>query len=517
MTPILEVVILSIMSFLAAHESFMAYKLWLKSMTDEIRRLQGPEDLESWELFPSLLQEMAEWADVYKDEDKHDKSRNHTLIYKHVPEEDMTTIFPVAICLHGILEQFHVEYFGNWSGKVKDIQRAVQYINLSSGGHEAAWNATIASLNLTNDYRCVFYKRETVRESKEPRLQPEEDPGGKFYHIQDKWNVIQPLHLAELTVEGKKLPINAILLTEGDFIEVGPNWTSSSTGIGKQRQPEVQKRELDIKRITRKHNLTISAPVDEAIECVEFVHEKTSMTGQKARLDDADSHESQQMIDDTTTKDLAGTSTGDQLTVPPKCGGGASQASLSVKTVIPHPMTLLIDPSQVEEYDESLKTLKILLEYTNPKANIYALGKLLPTVTWGPYKLVNDWSKILCDPATGEPLTIWIVARKSGEAGNNNIMPLSQTLAKQSGLLLTKFLNPVLSLNKQSIDIIHTMKWQNAKNSEEMQMTRYSRRGDDNKWHSRAQYEIVTISLLHITELSEEDNQGMHPIDGLAI
>jgi hypothetical protein len=66
--------------------------------------------------------------------------------------------------------------------------------------------------------RCVFYKvssvnpyqilltmkkRETAQESKEPRLQPEEDPGGKFYHIQDEWNVIQPLCLAELTVEVK--------------------------------------------------------------------------------------------------------------------------------------------------------------------------------------------------------------------------------------------------------------------------------------------------------------------------
>jgi hypothetical protein len=144
MTPISEVVILSIMSFLAgksfknsgpedidlwyvsAHESFMAYELWLKSMTDEIRRLQGPEDLESWELFPSSLQEMAEWADVYKDEDKHDKSRNHTLIYKHVPEEDMTTIFPVTIRLHGILEQFRVERFGNWSGLVYSQNHTIE-------------------------------------------------------------------------------------------------------------------------------------------------------------------------------------------------------------------------------------------------------------------------------------------------------------------------------------------------------------------------------------------------------
>jgi hypothetical protein len=101
------------------------------------------------------------------------------------------------------------------------------------------------------------------------------------------------------------------------------------------------------------------------------------------------------------------------------------------------------------------RRLKILSEYTNPKANIYALGKLLPTATWGPYKPVNDQSKILCDPATGEPLTIWIVGHiakmwfmKQGNLEKQatiTIMPLSQTLAKQSGLLLTKFSNPVLS------------------------------------------------------------------------
>lgn len=51
----------------------------------------------------------------------------------------------------------------------------------------------------------------------------------------------------------------------------------------------------------------------------------------------------------------------------------------------------------------------------------------------------------------------------------------------------------------------------------EMKMTRYSRKTEDNKWHSRAQYEMVAISLLHIADLPEDEAQGMQQIDGLAI
>ncbi|KAG1868399.1 hypothetical protein F4604DRAFT_1682328 [Suillus subluteus] len=257
-----------------------------------------------------------------------------------------------------------------------------------------------------------------------------------------------------------------------------------------------------------------------------------------------------------------------------KRGGGASQPTLAVKTVIPHPTKQLIEDHEVEEYEDTLKSqvspsqrvLK-LSEYTNPKANIYALGKLLPTMTWGPYRPVNDQSKVLCDPTMGEPLTIWAVGHiarmwfmRQGQLESQasiTILPLSQALAKQSGQLLAKFSSPILSLNQQKIDIIRAMKWQNAKGVEgvsepilfdavydareegslktyshrpiwnltdlkagnlillEMKMTRYSRKTEDNKWHSRAQYEMIAISLLHIADMPEDDDQGMHHIDGL--
>jgi hypothetical protein len=51
----------------------------------------------------------------------------------------------------------------------------------------------------------------------------------------------------------------------------------------------------------------------------------------------------------------------------------------------------------------------------------------------------------------------------------------------------------------------------------EMKMTRYSRKGEDNKWHSQAQYEMLAILLLNMGEAPEEDGQGMIKIDGLAI
>lgn len=94
----------------------MAYELWPKEMRTEIRRLQGPDDLEGWELFPADLREMVEWADVYKDREKKDPSRNNILIYKHLEDAESDTIYPVAIRMHGILEEFRIDRFGNWSG-----------------------------------------------------------------------------------------------------------------------------------------------------------------------------------------------------------------------------------------------------------------------------------------------------------------------------------------------------------------------------------------------------------------
>ncbi|KAG1807357.1 hypothetical protein EV424DRAFT_1543904 [Suillus variegatus] len=248
---------------------------------------------------------------------------------------------------------------------------------------------------------------------------------------------------------------------------------------------------------------------------------------------------------------------------------GALQPTLTVRSVLPNPTKCLIDNSEIEGYDEILVgQLRKLSGYTNAKANIYALGKLLPTATWGQYNPVNDRSKILCNPATGEPLTLWVVGRiarmwftKFGAPENQaslTVMPLSKSLGQQSAILLAKMSSPTLNINQQSAQVIRAIKWQNGKKNDgettamlfdavydvraegslktyserplwnlgdlktgdlillEMKMTRYSKKLED-KWHSRAQYEMIAISLLDISDMPEEDNQGTSQIDGLAI
>lgn len=95
------------------------------------------------------------------------------------------------------------------------------------------------------------------------------------------------------------------------------------------------------------------------------------------------------------------------------------------------------------------RRLQKLSQYENTEANIYMLMELLPTATWGQYKLVNNRNKILCDPAMGNPITIWVVGwiakmwfTKHGKPENQvslTIIPLLKTLAQQSALLLVKF------------------------------------------------------------------------------
>lgn len=188
-----------------------------------------------------------------------------------------------------------------------------------------------------------------------------------------------------------------------------------------------------------------------------------------------------------------------------------SQPTIAVRTVIPNPTKQWIDEEEIIEYDETLvasvffpriyyiiltvisdyRRLRKLSQYENAKANIYALAKLLPTATWGQYKPVNDRSKVLCDPATGDPITIWAVGKiakmwftKRGipeKQATLTIVPLSKTLAQQSALLLAKFSNPVLSkllylstfsadidtgVTQQTSHVIRAIKWKNSKSDD---------------------------------------------------
>ncbi|KAG1880087.1 hypothetical protein F4604DRAFT_1922777 [Suillus subluteus] len=166
---------------------------------------------------------MADWADIYQDPERKDKLRNRILIYKDIPDAKADT---------KDLE----------TGLESEVARAVQHVSICSGGHEEAWKATIDSLNLACKYvgrrlhlliqgiphrkelyfqRRVFVKRDKPHESKTPALSTMQDPEGKYLHVQDHWNIVRPLAIADLTDAGKVLPMDSILLTDGDFVDVG--------------------------------------------------------------------------------------------------------------------------------------------------------------------------------------------------------------------------------------------------------------------------------------------------------
>ncbi|KAG1839203.1 hypothetical protein DFJ58DRAFT_845764 [Suillus subalutaceus] len=161
------------MSFLAASGDTMVFELWPSPMRKEIQRLQGDHDFASWELFPPSLQDMADWADVYQDHEKQDSSRNCLLIYMNMQDAKPGVIQELVWV--GNATHFEDE---------TEVTRAVQHINLSSGGHE---KPLIAHAHA----RDVFQGR----------------------HISTEMSIQQEA--------GKILAMDSVLLTEGDFVDVG--------------------------------------------------------------------------------------------------------------------------------------------------------------------------------------------------------------------------------------------------------------------------------------------------------
>ncbi|KAG1871362.1 hypothetical protein DFJ58DRAFT_722785 [Suillus subalutaceus] len=185
---------------------------------------------------------MAEWADVYKDREHKDPSRNRILIYKTMPNAAPNTVFPMAIRLQGLLRDFQVERFGNWTGQESDALKVVQHVTLSSGGHKKAWDSTIDSINLVCEYtsRCLhipmqgtpydkdlylqkhaFIKRDEPLKLKDHILKAIDDLEGRFLCIQEPWIPQQPLHVGDLTETAKIMAMDSMLLTKGDFVDVG--------------------------------------------------------------------------------------------------------------------------------------------------------------------------------------------------------------------------------------------------------------------------------------------------------
>ncbi|KAF8447507.1 hypothetical protein L210DRAFT_850004, partial [Boletus edulis BED1] len=216
-----------------------------------------------------------------------------------------------------------------------------------------------------------------------------------------------------------------------------------------------------------------------------------------------------------------------------------------------------------------IRRIKTLSSYINKDANVYALGKLLPTATWGIFQPQADRRNEMCDPATNDPIIIWTVGHvasswftKNGEPERQaslTVVPVSHSLAEQYTLLLAALSTPPLSASHipLSLNGVRAIKWQSEKGSSEPilfdevydardvftnkkdmphiaatelqkndlvllegKITRYRTQDEDKKWTLlRVQMELLAVSLLSCAVLqdSRKPISGIREISGLRI
>ncbi|KAF8136452.1 hypothetical protein EV363DRAFT_1120863, partial [Boletus edulis] len=217
-----------------------------------------------------------------------------------------------------------------------------------------------------------------------------------------------------------------------------------------------------------------------------------------------------------------------------------------IQNIIVSPTKCLVDNDQIACYNKGLRQrIETLSMYVNQKANVYALGKLLPTATWGIFQPQNDCRNELCNPATNEPVIIWTVGHiatswfaRNGEPERQasiTVIPVSQSLAEQYALLLAGLSTPPLSAVFYYLSTaVRAIKWQSERGSSdptlfdevydardvftnkkdmphivatelqkndlvllEGKMTRYPAQDEDKKWTlKRVQMELLAVSLL---------------------
>ncbi|KAF8451060.1 hypothetical protein L210DRAFT_791156, partial [Boletus edulis BED1] len=96
--------------------------------------------------------------------------------------------------------------------------------------------------------------------------------------------------------------------------------------------------------------------------------------------------------------------------------------------------------------------INTLSSFVNREANVYALGSILPTATWGSYEPFQDHRHQLCNPLTNIPIVVWMVGHigsmwflKQGKPEKQaavTVIPLSHSLAAQTTRLLGGLANP---------------------------------------------------------------------------
>ncbi|KAG1726069.1 uncharacterized protein EDB91DRAFT_1023767, partial [Suillus paluster] len=162
--------------------------------------------LVTWQKFPLTLGCLIEWADIYKDKEKKDKAQDHLLVYKCMPNAKPGALYPVSIRMHGYLNHFCLERLGNWSSSSTCF-----FVSLvDTKIHGERWRQQPIS-------QAIMLGQDTATQA----LSSKDDPEQNYDTIKQEWTVCEFFPVGELSDSGKIIPLDHLLLTRGDFIEVG--------------------------------------------------------------------------------------------------------------------------------------------------------------------------------------------------------------------------------------------------------------------------------------------------------
>ncbi|KAF8131103.1 hypothetical protein EV363DRAFT_1296544 [Boletus edulis] len=116
--------------------------------------------------------------------------------------------------------------------------------------------------------------------------------------------------------------------------------------------------------------------------------------------------------------------------------------------------------------------INTLSSFVNREANVYALGSILPTVTWGLYEPFQDHRCQLCNPLTNIPIVVWMVGHigsmwflKQGKPEKQaavTVIPLSHSGDIRDATNLVK------EFTDDPVNAVRAIKWQNSKASDDL-------------------------------------------------
>ncbi|KAH7918370.1 hypothetical protein BV22DRAFT_1024712 [Leucogyrophana mollusca] len=173
--------------------------LWKAPYDQFSHRIPRPLEPSAWDCFPHSVEQMVDWAEVILDNDIQDTSRNRVLIYKTPTKVVPDTVYPVSVNIQGILKQFHLDRLGTWDGYAISIN--------------------LRMCNLTFRQRplqIAFCRPETCT-----RFSWCDDPHGWCARLSSEWEVMDAVPVAKINKYGTMTGLSHLLLSQGDFVEVG--------------------------------------------------------------------------------------------------------------------------------------------------------------------------------------------------------------------------------------------------------------------------------------------------------